>query len=294
MKSYRSVSSRMRGSSRRRGFRLPWKRIHAEIAEEDGWDVRPTHGGLVRAFFVILLLHVVIVGGMLIYGWVNQESPEPLPTVGRDTIPGDAFGDRAASQEEPQNGSEASDPAASAVATAGNGATTEPTEPPPVDTRREPVRSGDTLASFANRHEADVADVRSLNRLGPDSGIQVGQWLLVPDRTGDTELASNPADEAARTIEVPVAPPVQVADNGTASAAGNGAASTPSADPPAAQADSGDSGAAAASGRTHKVQPGETAWGISRKYNVNVDELLRVNGIRDPATMGVGIELKIP
>ena len=291
MKSYRSVSSRMRGSSRRRGgFRLPWKRIHAEIAEEDGWDVRPTHGGLVRAFFVILLLHVVVVGGMLIYGWVNQESPEPLPTVGRDTIPGDAFGNGATDTAGQEEATAPTEPATPAVAV-----NQEPDTPPPVNTRREPVRSGDTLASFANRHKADVADVRALNRLGPASGIQVGQWLLVPEPVGDPELASNPADEAARTVEVPVAPPVvELADSSPAEGNGGGSASATPTAPPAASDAAADSSPAAPGGRTHTVKEGETAWGISRKYNVDVNELLRVNGISNPSTMAVGRELTIP
>ena len=265
----------MRGPSRRKGLRLPWKKVHAEIAEEDGWDVRPSHGGLVRAFFVILLLHVVIVGGIMINGWINQEPPLPVPAVTQDTVPGDAF---SGSSDQPESRTPSTPP----QTTASTGARSAPA---PVNTRREPVRSGDTIDSFARRHKVDEADVRALNRIGPSSGIQVGQWLLVPDVAGNAELASNPADEAARTMEVPVAQAVTVEEpaRSTDPVVQTPGQTTATADPPAS------TGA-----RTHTVQAGETAWGISRKYNVNVNELLRVNGISDPSTLRIGAELKIP
>jgi LysM repeat protein len=116
-------------------------------------------------------------------------------------------------------------------------------------------------------------------------GIQVGQWLLVPENAGNPELASNPADEAARTVEVPVAQPVTIQDPQTSSQQVTQApeTTTPESAPPAS-----------ASGRTHTVQAGETAWGISQKYKVKVDELLRVNGISDPSLLRIGTELKIP
>lgn len=269
----------MRGPSRRKGLRLPWKKVHAEIAEEDGWDTRPSHGNLVRAFFVILLLHVLIVGGIMINGWINQEPPQSLPVVTQDTVPGDAFGGPGASSEQ------ATPPPARTEQPTTVAAADPTPEPAPVNTRREPVRSGDTIASFAARHLTDEATVRALNRLGPDSGIQVGQWLLVPERAGNQALASNPADEAARTVEVPVAPPVRVPD--AAPSDPPATAGTPDTSSPAAEASGGGA-------RTHTVQAGETAWGISRKYNVNVNELLRVNGISDPSTMRVGTVLKIP
>ncbi len=46
--------------------------------------------------------------------------------------------------------------------------------------------------------------------------------------------------------------------------------------------------------RHHTVEPGETLWGISRKYGVSVDELQRANNISDPSALSVGRRLTIP
>ena len=46
--------------------------------------------------------------------------------------------------------------------------------------------------------------------------------------------------------------------------------------------------------RTHTVRRGDTIYGLSRKYGVNQNTLMRVNGIRDPSKMRLGMKLKIP
>lgn len=44
----------------------------------------------------------------------------------------------------------------------------------------------------------------------------------------------------------------------------------------------------------HTVRPGETLWRIARTYEVDLDELQRVNRIREPRELKVGRELFIP
>ena len=44
----------------------------------------------------------------------------------------------------------------------------------------------------------------------------------------------------------------------------------------------------------HKVQKGETAYGIAQRKGVKVAELLKHNGIKDPAALRPGQTLKIP
>jgi len=53
-------------------------------------------------------------------------------------------------------------------------------------------------------------------------------------------------------------------------------------------------GTAAYVNAVHKVQKGETVYGIARKQGVKVAELLRHNGIKDPAALKPGQTLKIP
>ena len=44
----------------------------------------------------------------------------------------------------------------------------------------------------------------------------------------------------------------------------------------------------------HIVKSGETPYGIARKYNIPVNDLLSFNGIDDPEELMIGTELKIP
>ncbi len=48
------------------------------------------------------------------------------------------------------------------------------------------------------------------------------------------------------------------------------------------------------SGRTHTVSKGNSIWGIARKYGVSQDKLMRLNGINDPSKLRLGVKLKIP
>lgn len=44
----------------------------------------------------------------------------------------------------------------------------------------------------------------------------------------------------------------------------------------------------------HVMQSGDTLYSLSRQYGVTVDELLAANGISDPASLSVGMNLLIP
>lgn len=48
------------------------------------------------------------------------------------------------------------------------------------------------------------------------------------------------------------------------------------------------------SGPVYIVQPGDTMWGISRVFNVSLEDLASYNGIDDPSRLGVGERLVIP
>ncbi|OAI57016.1 hypothetical protein AYO49_00420 [Verrucomicrobiaceae bacterium SCGC AG-212-N21] len=52
--------------------------------------------------------------------------------------------------------------------------------------------------------------------------------------------------------------------------------------------------AKAASKAAHTVKPKETFYSISRKYGVNVNDLMKANGFSDPAKLREGIVLKLP
>jgi LysM repeat protein len=52
--------------------------------------------------------------------------------------------------------------------------------------------------------------------------------------------------------------------------------------------------APAASGSSHTVKAGDTAYAIGRKYGVSADSLLKANGVSDPSALRIGTVLRIP
>ena len=47
-------------------------------------------------------------------------------------------------------------------------------------------------------------------------------------------------------------------------------------------------------GRTHTIQKGDTIWGLSKRYGVSRQELMRLNGITDAGKIRLGASLRIP
>jgi spore germination protein len=52
--------------------------------------------------------------------------------------------------------------------------------------------------------------------------------------------------------------------------------------------------AAAASGKTYVVQPGDSIFRIANRHKVSQQSLMRANGISDPRKMKTGMNLIIP
>src|SRR5438445_7636838 len=48
------------------------------------------------------------------------------------------------------------------------------------------------------------------------------------------------------------------------------------------------------SGLMHVLQPGQTLYSIARAYDVPVEALMRINGIRDPTVIRAGTPIVIP
>src|SRR3954451_5277706 len=45
---------------------------------------------------------------------------------------------------------------------------------------------------------------------------------------------------------------------------------------------------------THVVQPGESLWQIAQRYNISVQEIIRINNIQNPNSIYSGTVLTIP
>ncbi len=107
------------------------------------------------------------------------------------------------------------------------------------------VRSGDALGTIARRHHVTVSQLRTWNNLR-GSTIRVGQQLVIwkdsPSPTAVAQAKSAPATPKARTESGPVS---------------------------------------GSSRQYHYVQPGDTLWDISRKYEgVSVQQLIKLNNLK--------------
>jgi LysM repeat protein len=116
------------------------------------------------------------------------------------------------------------------------------------------VRSGEVLGTIANRYGVAVDDIRRWNGIRGDL-IRVGQVLKIYGTSPTAPAAS------AKTGNAPPAPKPTPA---------------PTTRPAA-----------------HTVQSGESLWVISRKYDMTVDELLRLNALGRNDKIHPGQKLKL-
>lgn len=142
------------------------------------------------------------------------------------------------------------------------------------------VLAGDTYASFAQRHNVDESELRNVNG---NATIHAGKPLSIPPKkitiaaqasTAELPVSDRPALPATNTVvQVPAvdATPVLVK-------------------PKIAKAEV----VAMASGKTYQVKQGDSIWRISRKYKVNQDALMKLNGMKDAGRLRAGMTLKIP
>ncbi|MDR7523214.1 MAG: LysM peptidoglycan-binding domain-containing protein [Armatimonadota bacterium] len=116
------------------------------------------------------------------------------------------------------------------------------------------VRAGDTLWRIARRHGTRPERLAALNGIKVDATLAIGQRLRVP--------------AAVAPVPVPAAGRTSGADRAQRDAS------------PAVQ--------------TYRVQPGDTLWGISRRFQTRPERLAAANGISIESTLSVGQVLKVP
>jgi LysM repeat protein len=115
-------------------------------------------------------------------------------------------------------------------------------------TKSHVVRSGDTLASIAKKHEVNVKHLAVENKLRPGDSLKLGRTLIIPDRD-DVPKGPYKPKKTDKLVK---------------------------------------SGEKIPGGVRHTVQPGQTLWTIARAYNVKGANIAEKNGFsaEDPITVG--------
>ena len=138
------------------------------------------------------------------------------------------------------------------------------------------ARRGDTIGSIASRLSLEPATLASFNGVATDATLREGEVVALPGRVAEPSPATGAA--TAGPIDV-----TSIATTALDRAAGSppvsgGLAPLPSGAEPI----------------RHKVQPGETAFSISRLYNVPVETLASWNGLTGDLAVRDGQYLLIP
>jgi LysM repeat protein len=178
-------------------FRMPRprKKLDARVRSAapslaEDYDADEPQTKLSSAFIVVLLLHVVAVGGIYAFNSIKSSRKDQEKTA--QAAPAQATSKQAVTSQ-PVVSSEnkaaamrpVSAPAPAVVA-------------PPSAAKHYAVKQGDTLTSIAKSAGVTVADLESANNLKPASTLRIGQPLVVP-----VKGAAKPTLETARTEASP-------------------------------------------------------------------------------------------
>lgn len=226
----------------------------AEPVDESYYEDDEPNVRLSRAFLVVMLLHVVAVGGIFLFSSFKKDEAAGVPPKEErpETI--------AAQPEQPTN------------------------------SREYVVGEDETLGSIASAFGVSRTDLAGINRLNPDATVHAGDKLVIPAITtvqpvpvDVKKLLKQPGKpEIVRTSSAvlqPVAveaPKIQPNPQGVHKD-----------EPVKAAAPHG-------SDRIYVVQKGDNPVGIAKKLKVKYQDLISANKITDPRKLQIGQKLIIP
>jgi LysM repeat protein len=230
----------------------------AQPAFED-YDEEPTTR-LSSAFVVVLILHVVAIGGIYAFNSIkaHRRGPEPSPK------PAVANADKASLRVPSTVEAPPADRANQTKAALAESASAKVA--PVSGSRIHHVRSGDSLSKLALQYGTSVEDFQELNKLKSPTDIRPGQALNIP-------APSKPSESRRVALNEPRASTPEVRKTATPVKASQAT--------PAGQL-------------TYTVKKGDNPVLIARKFKVSYDDLLKLNKIDDPRKLRIDQELKIP
>lgn len=244
---------KLRATSRRVPRARPAGNATAEAAD---YEPEPNMK-LSRALAVMLLLHVVAIGGILAFSLIKDHNPDHRIADGSLNT---------------QNASEAED---AHLPSAAMHDVSDGSARPTVHV----VRQGETLTRIANANGVSLEALLAANGSNANSGIHPGQQLKLPEKVvAPSTRPSTPGSDALDLIEQKSDAP---ADADLAAANGTLPVNRPAHLPPD-------------SGQTYTVGKGESPYTIAHKFKVSPDTLLKLNGIDDPKKIKPGQKLRIP
>ncbi|MEM8954874.1 MAG: LysM peptidoglycan-binding domain-containing protein [Verrucomicrobiota bacterium] len=274
------------------------QKVSAHVTQEHDWHTEVPNVKLARVFGIVLVLHIVAVGGILAFKMIGQgQEGENAAADGSVEARIAPFTDRE-----------------SDVNTK-SGMDVKVTDRSRVGMKHYRVRSGDNLLAIARNLGVSVSEMEEVNNLDRGNNLYTGQVLLVPNRKIDgpapeeikrllnqpvgEEVASREETLVATPVDAPAAKPAEAPEVAPAPGPAPAPAPAPSvarAEPVASTpADPGPPAAVESlGGDSYVVQKGDTPYGIARKFGISYQELMKANGIDDPRFLKIGQKITVP
>ncbi|SPJ24286.1 LysM peptidoglycan-binding domain-containing protein [Palleronia abyssalis] len=155
------------------------------------------------------------------------------------------------------------------------------------------ARNGDTVASLSQRLGLNAQQVAEYNGLPSNVGLRRGELIALPARVSEPSAATGaPTAIASATASIPATTPIATVplDQRASTAIDRAEGNTPAATPAAVRTPSSNG----TQPTRHRVERGETAFSIARRYDVPVSALAEWNGLDDQMTVRTGSVLLIP
>ncbi|MDI3542404.1 MAG: hypothetical protein PWP57_7 [Candidatus Atribacteria bacterium] len=162
------------------------------------------------------------------------------------------------------------------------------------------VKAGDTLWGISRKFNIPLSSLLAANGLSEKSVLQVGQKIVLPSsgKENTTSVASSNVTHVVKEGEsLWLISRLYGVDMDSIMRANNLNANSilsigmkltiPQvrvASPPAKEENY----------QIYKVQSGDTLWGISRRYRVSLQDLLRINNLTEKSTLQIGQSIRIP
>jgi len=241
----------------------------------DDYDEEPTTK-LSSAFVVVLILHVVAVGGIYAFNSIKA-SRRNLEQIQATVAPAAAETEKVGgATEADRTSANVSTPAASLALThpaaaahpvaaaahpiesatpaANPAATAKPATP-----KQYVVKAGDSASKIAFAYRITPAELLAANNLKENALVHQGQTLTIPEPKSDAKSKSDPLKPTSTaTASKTDVPPTKT---------------TPG---------------------LYTIKKGDTAHSIAKSFGITVDELLKLNKITDPTKLQIGKQLKLP
>ncbi len=241
------------------------RRLAANVVEEEDWYLDAPDVKLPRIFGVVILLHILAVGGIFAFKMVDKASShEIVITKTRQNLESVVQEQKAIAAQVPATGAMDAAQARQPIPA--------PLRPDP-SKRQHQILVGEKLTDIAAMYHISPQALRTKNGIISDNELYPGRFLDIPEVN---EVVAKPVDQEATAVAaaVPVAKPIEkVAEK---------AAEKPAAQPVPPKAQS------------YVVKQGDTPWGIARQFNVPFNKLMSANGITNPQTLKIGQKLSIP